>query len=131
MFRQNPGFQLAFILLILFISYVLQVKNQPYMSSAQRSIVLADHRMKVVDGHPLHVKIQAQIKQVLRGKRKYARNKQDMSLKRLSQFKSFGEDRKNKRTEREYFFDYNTVEQALLSSAVFVSLSGVMFETIC
>jgi hypothetical protein len=30
---------------------------------------------------------------------------------------------------REYFFDYNTVEQVLLSCAVLVCLAGVMFES--
>ena len=33
MFRANPGFQLAFVLLVLFICYVVQVKHQPYMST--------------------------------------------------------------------------------------------------
>merc|ERR1711865_66501 len=34
-----------------------------------------------------------------------------------------------KKLNREYFWDYNTVEQVLLSCGIFVCLSGVMFES--
>ena len=43
MFRTQPGFQMAVMLLILFVAFVLQVKHQPYMSTAQRELVLAEH----------------------------------------------------------------------------------------
>ena len=36
MFRGNPGFQLSIILLVLFVCFVLQVQNRPYMSSAEK-----------------------------------------------------------------------------------------------
>ena len=46
-FRSNPGFQLSFVLLILFASYVLQVKHRPYMSSSERVLVLEEHMVSL------------------------------------------------------------------------------------
>ena len=45
--RQNPGFQLAVCLLILFACFYAQVKHQPYMSSSQRDEVVKTHKAKV------------------------------------------------------------------------------------
>ena len=45
-FRTNPGFMLAGVLLILFVCYMVQVKHQPYMSTSQRALVLAEHKIK-------------------------------------------------------------------------------------
>ena len=45
---------------------------------------------------------------------------------------SYKKNKDNKRKvkkQREYFFDYNTVEQVLLACAIFVCLAGVMFES--
>ena len=47
MFRQNPGFQLALCLLVLFGCYILQVKNRPFMSNSERDAVVAEHQAKV------------------------------------------------------------------------------------
>ena len=47
LFRANPGFQLAFVLLVLFWAYVQQVKNMPFMSSVERTTVIfgTQHQM--------------------------------------------------------------------------------------
>ena len=54
MFRGNPGFQLSVILLVLFISFVLQVQNRPYMSSAEKDVVIHQHKVKAERGDPYH-----------------------------------------------------------------------------
>ena len=41
-FRGNPTFQLAIVLLVLFWAYMMQVQNRPYMSSAERGNVIRD-----------------------------------------------------------------------------------------
>jgi hypothetical protein len=41
----------------------------------------------------------------------------------------FLEDKKKKKTETTYFFDYNTVERVLLASSIVICLAGIMFET--
>jgi hypothetical protein len=56
-FRTNPGFMLAGVLLILFVCYMLQVKHQPYMSTSQRKLVLADHAIKVANQDSTHMAI--------------------------------------------------------------------------
>ena len=62
LFRANPGFQLAFVLLVLFWAYTMQVKNQPFMSSVERKVVILEHQAKVEDGDGLHVMLETRIK---------------------------------------------------------------------
>jgi len=44
MFRGNPSFQLSCTVLVLFSSYVMQVKHKPFMSSVERSQVVGKHK---------------------------------------------------------------------------------------
>merc|ERR1712100_690659 len=133
MFRANPGFQLAFVLLILFICYVVQVKHQPYMSTVQRNEALAEHHRKAYDERdPEHMRIEESIKAAFA----YVQRKKSISDRRHKrndvEFSDSGNlihrigmgDHKQK-----YFWDYNTVEQILLACAILVCLSGIMFES--
>jgi len=135
MFRANPGFQLASILLVLFACYVVQVQNQPYMSTAQRQMVLAEHRAKALAGDELHEMVEARIKTVLEGdqKTRVGRGRNVGGKSSFSDLTKQHKDQKKKRKKdakmREYFFDYNTVEQVLLACAIFVCVAGVMFES--
>ena len=138
MFRANPGFQLSLILLVLFSAYVVQVKHQPYMSTAQRKEVILDHQEKAKNGHPLHVGLAARIAEAVAiakggGANNIQRSKQfslgsESTMRRDEQVEN-AKRRKAKKQKREYFWDYNTVEQVLLSCGIFVCLSGVMFES--
>jgi len=47
MFQNNPSFQLSFIILVLFASFVLQVKNHPFMSSVEKETEIEKHKQKV------------------------------------------------------------------------------------
>ena len=137
MFRSNPGFQMAVLLFILFGAFVMQVKHQPYMSTAQRELVLMDHREKAEKGDVLHKAISDKVKRFLKKDEralKPMKSKQIRSLSRVrSQDKMSGSSRDIKayleNSKRRYFFDYNTVEQVLLACAIFVCLAGVMFES--
>jgi hypothetical protein len=118
MFRGNPGFQLAVILLVLFTCYVAQVKHRPYMSSSERDQVLEAHAIKAQDGHAWHKKMSHRISVALRKqqqKAKYAtkNKKKGFSMQKATQ----------------YIFDYNTVEMILLACSVLVCLAGIMFES--
>jgi len=133
MFRSNPGFQLSLILLVLFSAYVMQVKHQPYMSTAQRREVILDHQEKAKNGHALHVALAARIREAVleaAGVRKVIRTKAySLGNDSFGERKKREKERKERHKKREYFWDYNTVEQVLLSCGIFVCLAGVMFES--
>ena len=166
-FQTNPGFMLAGVLLILFICYMVQVKHQPYMSTSQRRLVLAEHKIKIARGDALHKGIGLSIEKALNGQgnsREYQKARRvkveylrrdsgggsqmnigsrgmtkKKSLKNLtgkekskyeSQIRKEKAAKKSKKEDaRDFFFDYNTVEQVLLACAILVCLAGVMFES--
>merc|ERR1711871_205533 len=68
MFRGNPGFQLSFILLVLFCCFVLQVKHRPFMSSMERDKVLESHQEKVDQGDPFHQLLDKRMASAMRKK---------------------------------------------------------------
>jgi hypothetical protein len=63
-----------------------------------------------------------------RGKKVSFGNKADTREKALEVKRKLEKKRENKE-KRQFFFDYNTVEQVLLSCAILVCLAGVMFES--
>ena len=83
-FKTNPGFMLAMVLLVLFVSYMLQIRHQPYMSTNQRNIVLAEHQIKVAEGNDVHRRIAASIEKALVHKhaRRYKRGNKQYKLDR-------------------------------------------------
>jgi hypothetical protein len=129
-FRTNPGFMLASVVLILFVSFSLQTRHSPYMSASQRQLVLAEHSIKAESGDHMHLRIRNNIEHVKNQvKRKKSANTQK---KARMKFTSTGVDMGKKKVEDkvvQFFFDYNTVEQFLLFCAVLVCLAGVMFES--
>ena len=57
---------LALLSLLQLSRYVFQVKNQPYMSTAQRKEVILDHQEKAKNGHPIHVALRARLQEAVR-----------------------------------------------------------------
>ena len=128
---------LALLSLLQLSRYVFQVKNQPYMSTAQRKEVILDHQEKAKNGHPIHVALRARLQEAVRAQGGGTRQK---GIKAHSFGSSGGEsahaaaykherEMLQKKKKREYFWDYNTVEQVLLSCGIFVCLAGIMFES--
>eukprot|EP00937_MAST-01D_sp_MAST-1D-sp2_P003135 g3135.t1 len=113
-FRRTPVFLLAFILLVLFISYALQVRHQPYMSMSERAGVVAKYEAEKANMDVGVFKAKAQITRK-RGREKIR----------------FGEKITRDRAEAsiEYFWNYNTVEAVLLFSAFLIVLMGLMFNS--
>ena len=132
MFRGSPGFQLAVVLMILFASYVLQVQHRPYMSTAERDLVLEEHRRKASEGDPDHLRIQPVMAMAIERQR-LVENALKIKKKKMRLKNTFSEkfdrfdDSKNKKMK--YFWDYNTIEATLLACGIVVCLSGVMFES--
>jgi hypothetical protein len=139
LFRANPGFQMACILLVMFIAYVWQVKHQPYMSTAGRKEVVDEHRAKAASGNALHSRIAKWVERTdahrkresLRGSFRPGSMQNldritELSVASRAKSESIGE---KKKSSRAYFWDFNTVEQVLISCAIFICLAGVMFES--
>ena len=136
MFRGSAGFQLAFVLMVLFTSYVLQVQNRPYMSTAERTLVLKEHLRKAAEGDAYHRRMKPIMEAAIAVRDKHRANaaikRKQNSLRRWGG-SGVGSSRAKLGTKIEdnadYFWDYNTIEATLLACAVFVCLSGVMFES--
>ena len=132
LFRANPGFQLAFVLLVLFWAYVVQVKNQPFMSSVERKTVILEHQAKVADGDSLHIKLAARISQARLEddkQRDKMKRKKGQNYKRSFSTILDNSSTKKKGQKLNYFWNYNTVERVLLSCLIIVCVCGVMFES--
>ena len=131
-FRTNPGFMLASVLLILFMAFSLQTRHSPYMSASQRQLVLAEHSIKAESGNAEHRFISKNIQHVkATQKQKKFNRKHRTKQQTLGNLDFEYTNRQDglEMTKSQYLFDYNTVELALLFCAVIVCLAGVMFES--
>ena len=126
-FRTNPGFMLASVVLILFIAFSMQTKHSPYMSASQRQIVLAEHSIKAEAGDLTHMYIRDNIQHVKNAEKQNRRGKAGRTKQQLSTIGKAKAAKKKKAIA--FFFDYNTVELVLLFCAVIICLAGVMFES--
>ena len=137
MFRGNASFQLAVILIVLFIAFTLQVRYRPYLSKGEYIVVvkeLSDHAKKA-DMDPryekykglytsVHENVQKNIKYVREEK---ARQKMGAGFWEDAAKKAEKNDERS-RVEK-YFFDLNAVEAILLCALIVISVSGIMFES--
>merc|ERR1712072_1140151 len=137
------AFLLSCVLLILFASYVLQVRNKPYMSQVEREDVKANHRHKTHQAElvmdetgmtemPKDLRIHYEMDKALKLLQSdIDRRKRKISAKVVTSLASAAEKLNNKpnHTIADYYFDYNTVEQVLLMCAIFLCLVAVMFES--
>ena len=126
MFRTSPVYQLAMTLLVVFASYVMQVKHQPYMSNKDFEHEVEEHRKKVLEGDRLHIRIQATIdeckaKNVDKTRASHGWADQQKKLKQQRGYYLVSE------KVVQYLTDFNTVEAILLASAILVNLVGIMF----
>eukprot|EP00946_MAST-07B_sp_MAST-7B-sp1_P001358 g1358.t1 len=134
LFYSNPGFQLALTILVLFSSYVLQVRNRPYMSDLEKRLQVTFHEHAVEQKNAKHVEIESIISRV---KRKAAlRKNQRLSIRQVSFDPRDALALSNKQSKtsssgsaQEYFFDYNTVELVLIGTAIVVCAAGIMFTS--
>merc|ERR1711871_1803187 len=141
MFRRNVAFLLSCVLLLLFASYVLQVRHRPYMSTVERESVKESHRLKAheaelaileLGSHKvesdllMHHEMQKGILQLIETLERKRQKVAGRMVRRLSEAT-----RREKEVARasDYYFDYNTVEQILIACSIFLSLVAIMFES--
>lgn len=122
-FNTNQNFQMAAMLLVLFVAYAAQVRFLPYMGPATFDAVLKDHEEQACMGDATHLKLAATLAGIETKGRKRTRGNTFNTMKSMdgkalaSAFAAF-------------LFDYNTVEAVLIASALLVALAGVMFGAI-
>ena len=124
MFTKNAAFQLSISLLIVFTSYVLQVKNRPYLSMTERDAVLRDHQRRAVEDGPgsTHALLAQNLGNISLRDKKVTRSVFGMSSRQVAA-------RRAAEQAASFIWNYNTVEAVLLCCAVLVNLSGIMFES--
>jgi hypothetical protein len=128
LFRDNPSFQLSMVLLVLFGSYILQVQNRPYMSTAEREEVLKHHQAKIDSGSRKDMQKHLELKERLDAiDAKIAYEKRLNA--NVGKFDQLDDNYARSRAAKKFFFDFNTVEQTLLACAILVCLAGIMFES--
>jgi len=116
-FRRNALFQMATMLLVLFAAFAIQVVYRPYMSMSERKTVLEEHARRLAEGDS---QASAAINRQQSGRRHKNLRLGDTTTPTL---------REQTMATANYFFNYNTVEAYLLTAAIIVALSGVMFES--
>jgi hypothetical protein len=119
-FNTNQNFQMAAMLLVLFMAYAAQVRFLPYMGPGNFDQVLRDHEKAAKEGHPIHSKLVGVIARVQAQGRKRTYANTFNGAQKISMGSLAG-------ALVKFLFDYNTVEALLLASALLVALAGVMF----
>lgn len=146
LFRQYPTFQLASVMMVLFVNYAFQVRNRPYMSAYEMQTVVDDYtryvahetRLAKARGEkftqPAHLRIvhERQSNMPLAawspgGGRREARPGRHRCETTAPAHAS--PQQRQQQNMAEYLWDHNTVESTLLFSACLVLLNGVMFES--
>ena len=139
MFRGNPSFQLATILIVLFVCFTVQVKNRPYMSTGEYPAVVFDLNQKsklaLEDSSYLHYR--DLVRKVAESQQATSRiSRSEKAVRTKAGGEDFWTTATHERLQNEiqsrtqkYFFDLNAVEAILLASITVISLSGIMFES--
>ena len=139
MFRGNASFQLATILIVLFVCFTVQVKNRPYMSTGEYPLVV--HRlnqrskMALEDSSMLHYRdLVRKVAESQEATTRITRSETAVRTKALGNeywdtVANLKRDKEERSRVQRYFFDLNAVEAILLGSITVISLSGIMFES--
>jgi hypothetical protein len=136
MWRKTPAFQLAIMLLVMFVSYALQVRHQPYMSNSEKAAVVLKWQTEAEAQDTVSLDkvgiFNAQDKgggpKRGAGKRGSVAQGKPTASSRLEAYRAAKKQRLNQHPAA-YFWNYNTVEATLLCCAVLVTLAGVMFQS--
>jgi len=142
MFRGNPTFQMTVILLVLFISFVMQAKYRPFLSTGERGVVIKELELRasLAINDPIHFQQDYEMLKkittaVRLGGEIERRQKAGKVQKKVENLWADSNDKTKTRRAKiardagSYFFDFNTVELILLGSAIIISLCGIMFNS--
>ncbi|GMI00407.1 hypothetical protein TrST_g13361 [Triparma strigata] len=115
-FRGNTLFMLSMTLLVIIVSYALQIKYSPYMSTAEYAEIV-DKNSAMMDSVTSEKLMQLKVLQQQSNRSKAAKLGRESLINLKPDI------------QLSFLHNYNTVESSLLFSAVLVNLSGIMFES--
>mmetsp|Transcript_22541 Transcript_22541/g.46821 ORF Transcript_22541/g.46821 Transcript_22541/m.46821 type:complete len:4475 (+) Transcript_22541:277-13701(+) len=115
-FRSNTLFMLSMTLLVIIVSYAIQVKYSPYMSTAEYQEIV-DKNSAMIDEVTSMKLMQLKMMQSQNQRSKAAKLGRESLINM------------GPKMELSFLHNYNTVESSLLFSAIIVNLSGIMFES--
>ncbi|GMH68350.1 hypothetical protein TL16_g04907 [Triparma laevis f. inornata] len=115
-FRGNTLFMLSMTLLVIIVSYALQIKFSPYMSTAEYAEIV-DKNSAMMDSVTSEKLMQLKVLQQQSNRSKAAKLGRESLINLKPDI------------QLSFLHNYNTVESSLLFSAVLVNLSGIMFES--
>ena len=111
-----------------------------FFNSVKENHRLKAHEAESIENEPgarnpspdlqMHLDMQKAINRLEEGlKQKSNRNKNRNIRSLSSAARDLAEKKKNKYTSKDFYFDYNTVEQILISCSIFLCLIAIMFES--
>jgi len=120
MFKENPTYQLAGTLAVVFAAFVLQVKNMPFLDVKERAHLMREEAEQKILDEILRLERQSLLVRV---------NGSSYSKIMHSMRTQIDEQEKILSKHRNDHFNLNTVELTLLGCAVTLCLSGIMFDS--
>jgi hypothetical protein len=120
MFKENPTYQLAGTLAVVFAAFVLQVKNMPFLDVKERARLMREEAEQKILDEILRLERQSLLVRV--NGSSYSKIMHTMRMQIEDQEKIMSKHRND-------HFNLNTVEITLLGCAVTLCLSGIMFDS--
>lgn len=123
LFHSSAAFQLAMLLLVLFVCLVIQMRTLPYASPSQYQSILETYAQRV-DLLNEELKQCARAKDVAARGRRRKRGRLGIDDVRTTEGRI-----KLRDAAVELIFEYNAVEGSLLSASILICLMGVMLDS--
>merc|ERR1711912_35652 len=120
MFKENPTYQLAGTLAVVFAAFVLQVKNMPFLDVKERARLMREEAEQKILDEILRLERQSLLVRV--NGSSYSKIMHTMRMQIEDQEKIMSKHKND-------HFNLNTVELTLLGCAVTLCLSGIMFDS--
>ena len=130
MFRRNPAFQLAMVLLVLFASFTVHIIHKPYVGKMEWPTLVAKYWEGIKKGSSK----EKAIEKLLMASSVFDRRKIVKKTSKLGDETDLdrGQDADRFWQEKgwvKFLIDYNIVESILLTCSVVVCVSGIMFQS--
>ncbi|KAA0176614.1 hypothetical protein FNF27_01895 [Cafeteria roenbergensis] len=128
-FGRVPSFQLACIMLILFVAFTMNARSVPYMSYARRREVVLQHRAKVREGDKMHKTIAHTYQRAI-ADRSIASRVRSTGLSAMASAATAADARRARLVfAARWSGDPNNMETVLLFVSMLIALTGILMES--